>query len=419
MRSRQADSGSQYLADLAKQRRYRLVQVDSAFVGVVTVGSTFLPVFLARLGATAPEIGLLTAIPAVVAFLFAIPMGRWLQERRHIVRWYSRLRLAGWSGYAVIALLAALIPSRSVTAILVTWALASLPSVAGLVAFPIVMDAAAGADGRFDLLGRRWAISGVVTSLSAVLAGGALVVLPFPGNFEALFLVIAGAGLASSLVSSRIVLPDDTHLPAAHSNPARWLLPPVRSIGRNRSFVWFELRSLVYTSATGIAMPILPLFYVHELGAPNSWIGLIGAAQAGGAVLGYLVARRLSRRGAIGILLPALLGTALVPITVSTLDWLPAVAFAIFVGGISTAGAQLALFDELMRRIPHELGVTFSSVDQSVQNFGLILGPTVGGILVPVIGLRHGLLIAGLTLAVALTLFSIDARAGRRSARGR
>src|SRR5206468_11071644 len=91
-------------------RNWALVQVDSVFIGIVTASGTFLPVFLLRLGASANDVGLLTALPALTAFALAIPLGRWLQGRRNIVPWYSRMRLLAWLSYALIAGVAALLP---------------------------------------------------------------------------------------------------------------------------------------------------------------------------------------------------------------------------------------------------------------------------------------------------------------------
>ena len=406
--------------------RYTLVQIDSIFVGVVASGATFLPVFLVRLGASGTEVGLLTAIPALVAFAMAVPLGRWLQGRRNIVPWYSRLRLVGWSSYAVIAVSSALLPTNvAVPAILGIWAVASVPSVAGLVAFPIVMDGAAGPQGRFDLLGRRWAVSGVVTSLTVVLTGQALVTLSFPANFEAFFVTISLAGVGSFAVSRRIILPEHRQAPPSVAESARARIrAPIDLVRANRSFSRFELRSLVYTASTGLAMPLLPLLYVRDLQAPNSWIEIIAAAQSAGAVIGYLAVRQAARRlSAAGILLPALSAAAAVPATLSVLRWLPAVAAISFVGGLAAASIQLALFDELMRRIPHEYGVTFSSVDQSLQNLGLIIAPSLGGFLALEIGIRTGLGVTAAVGVMALALFSFDwwrhPGSGRQRARRR
>jgi hypothetical protein len=394
-------------------RNWTLVQVDSVFVGIVTASGTFLPVFLLRLGASANDVGLLTALPALTAFVLAIPFGRWLQRRRNIVPWYSRMRLLAWLSYALIAGVAAALPGeQAIPAILVVWALASLPSTAGLVAFPIVMDGAAGRDGRFDLLGRRWAIAGTSTAIAVALGGQFLNAVPFPTNFELLFVMVSLAGAGSFLQSHRIVIPDQVPAPSVEPAAARLGLTGLLSLVlANRSFVRFELRSLVFTASIGLSMPILPLFYVHEVRAPDAWIGIIGAASSAGGVVGYIAARQLARRrGGAMTLLPSMLALALAPAVLSAIAWLPAVAAIAFVIGIAGAGVQLAMFDQLMRRVPIEHGVTFTSVDQSIQNVALVLAPNIGGVVAAVAGARTSLLIVALVGAVAFVLFAWNAR---------
>ena len=399
-------------------RNWTLVQVDSVFIGIVTASGTFLPVFLLRLGASANDVGLLTALPALTAFALAIPFGRFLQGRRNIVPWYSRMRLVAWLSYATMAAVAALLPrEQAIPVMLAVWALASLPSTAGLVAFPIVMDGAAGRDGRFDLLGRRWAIAGTSTAIAVALGGQFLDAIPFPANFELLFALISVAGVGSYLQSSRIVIPDQVRAASVAQAPARQRVSNLWSlVMANRSFVRFELRSLLYTATIGLSMPVLPLFYVHEVKAPDAWIGIIGAASSAGGVLGYLVARHLARQRGVGmILLPSMLAMALAPAILSAIGWLPAVAAIVFVMGVASAGVQLAMFDQLMHRVPSEHGVTFTSVDQSVQNVALVLAPNVGGLLVVAIGARSTLLIVALVGAVALGSFAGYARPAART----
>jgi hypothetical protein len=400
---------------------WRRVQADSVFLGVVHASSTFLPVFLLRLGASGSDVGLLTSLPALTAFVLAIPFGRMLQARAKIVPWYSRLRLVAWSSYAVIAAVAAVLPrEQAIPVARAVWGLASLPSTAAHVAFPMVMDGAAGPGGRFDLLGRRWAIAGVTSALAVALGGQFLNALPFPLNFEILLVIVTLAGVGSYLQSSRIVIGDQVVTPRPETRP------PVRERLRtlwqlviaNRSFTRFELRAFVYTASIGISLPVLPLFYVQDLAASDAWIGIIGAAGSAGAVLGYLMARQLARRqsGEV-LLLPALLAMAGAPAVLSIAVWLPIVAGLAFIAGVAGAAVQLALFDALMRRMPKEHGVTFSSVDQSIQNFAFVLAPNAGGFLAVAFGARVALLVVAAIGLVALLLFAADAGA-RRTRRG-
>jgi hypothetical protein len=392
---------------------WRRVQADSVFIGVVNASGTFLPVFLLRLGASGNDVGLLTSLPALTAFVLAIPLGRMLQGRAKIVPWYSRLRLVAWSSYAIIAAVAAVLPrDEAIPVALAVWALASLPSTAALVAFPMVMDGAAGPGGRFDLLGRRWAIAGVIGALAVAVGGQFLNALPFPLNFEILLVIVTLAGVGSYFQSSRIVIADQVVAPRPETRPpvrerlrALWTL-----VIANRSFTRFELRAFVYTASIGISLPVLPLFYVQDLAASDAWIGIIAAAGSAGAVLGYLAARQLSRRqsGEV-LLLPALLVMAAAPAVLSIAGWMPVVAALAFIAGVAGAAAQLALFDALMRRMPKDHGVTFSSVDQSIQNFAFVLAPNAGGFLAVAIGGRLTLVAIAIVGFVAFILFAVEA----------
>ena len=410
--------GGDTVAPAVLARNYRLVAIDSVFIGIVQGSSTFLPVFLLRLGASANDVGLLTALPALTALALAIPFGRYLQRRRNIVPWYSRLRLVAWSTYTVMAIVSAVLPpEQAIPVLLAVWAFGSLPSTAALVGFPMVMDGAAGPGGRFDLLGRRWAIAGVSGAIAVALGGQFLGAIPFPLNFEILLVIVTVAGFGSYLQSSRLVIPDQHPAPPQVRAPARERIAGLwRLIVSNRSFVRFEVRVLVYVAAIGLSLPVLPLFYVNEVMATDAWIGIIGATSSGGSVLGYVVARQIARRGgASRILLPALLVGGLTPALLAVTTWLPAVAAIGFVAGIAGAAAQLALFDQLMRRIPPELGVTFSSVDQTLANLAFVIAPNVAGFLVIALGVREALLIVAALGLAAFVLFALDAR-GRRNA---
>lgn len=416
-----SEAGGDTRADAAVQaRNWRLVQADSIFIGIVNASTTFLPVFLLRLGASAGDVGLLTALPALTAFFLAIPFGRMLQARGRIVAWYSRLRLVAWTSYAAIAGAVALLPRElAVPVALLIWALASLPSTAALVAFPMVMDGAAGPGGRFDLLGRRWAIAGVSAIVAVALGGQFLAAVPFPLNYQVLLAIVTLAGFGSFLQSSRLQVRDHVAPPKSAVAPVGDRLRELwRLVVSNKAFVGFELRAIAYITSIGLALPVLPLFYVQDLAASDAWIGIIGAAGSAGSVLGYVSVRRIARRrGGTTILLPALLAAASAIALLSVVDWLPAVAAIAFVSGVAGAAAQLALFDGFMRTFPRELGVTFSSVDQSVQNFALIVAPNIGGFLAVALGSRQALLVTASVGFVAVALFALESRSLRASRR--
>ena len=185
-----------------------MMRGDSIAMGVITSVTPFLPVFIVRLGGSAFEVSLLTAIPAVGGFLLAIPVGQFLQGKRRIVPWYSGSRMIAHLSYAVAAVVVLLAPRPVVVpALLVVWAIAAIPSTIGMVAFPIVMDGAAGPRGRYEMMGRRWAIMGATTAITVALVGLILDRLPFPGNYQIAFVGFSIAGLVSYHYSQPVPCP--------------------------------------------------------------------------------------------------------------------------------------------------------------------------------------------------------------------
>ena len=378
---------------------------------MVNAASPFLPVLLVRLGATGTAVGLVTAVPAVAGALLAIPLGRWLQRRQDIVPAYAGSRLIAHTIFAPMAVALWLVPRDwAVAAILILWAVAMVPNTIGQVAFPIVMDGAAGSRGRYDLLGRRWAVIGLVTALTMAAGGQLLRVLDFPMNYQLFLVVCATGGIGSFYFARRYVIPRQgpTGLASGISPRAgaREVLAHLRS---ERPFAAFEVRALVYSAGIGLAAPLLPLFYVREVNAPDAVIGLIGAGQSLGSLAGYVTWRIISRRkGRAAVLVPSLLLSALTPAAFFAIHDQAIVVAVSVVAGFTGAGAGLAMFDELMRRVPMRLGVTFASIDQTIQNSALIIAPIVGGSLSAVLGIRPSLVVASVVSLAGFGLFMLD-----------
>jgi hypothetical protein len=192
-----------------QKRNFTTIQIDAIGVGLASAASPFLPVFLARLGATNLQVGLLTAMPGFTGFLLAILVGRFLQSRTNIVPWFSTSRLLVLSAYAATGLAPFIVPDEYlIFTILGIWAAATVPQTAVAVAFSVVMNAAAGPTLRYELMSRRWSILGFTNAIAVAIAGQVLNMLGFPFNYQVVFISLSLGGLVSYYYSSRIELPD-------------------------------------------------------------------------------------------------------------------------------------------------------------------------------------------------------------------
>ena len=393
-----------------------MIRGDSIAMGIIAAVSPFLPVFIVRLGGSAFDVSLLTAIPAVGGFLLAIPVGQFLQGKSRIVPWYSGSRMVAHLSYVVAAVVVLVGPPHVVIpALLVVWAIAAVPSTIGMVAFPIVMDGAAGPRGRYELMSRRWAIMGLTTAITVALIGQLLDRLPFPGNYQMVFIGFSIAGLISFHFSRQFRVPE--HAPQPRDTGGRRfgrLRETVLAVRAQPAFLRYSGRQLVYVVGARFAVPLIPLYYVREVGATDAWIGIIATCQSLALLVGYQVWRRLSvARGGGLVLLVTLLAGALYPVALSLVDELVVVAALAAVAGFFSAGVDLALFDELMKRIPRPYGVTFTSIDTALVNAASILAPLVGAALAVALGIATALHVASLIGLFAVILFALDHRGPR------
>jgi hypothetical protein len=396
----------------------RMMRGDSVAMGAINAASTFLPVFVARLGGSAFEVGLLTAIPAVFAVFLAIPVGQVLQRRPDIVAWYSRGRMLAHLSYVAMAVAVLVAPPElAVPAVLVVWALAAVPSTIGIVAFPVVMDGAAGPRGRLELMSRRWSIMGVTTAIAVALVGIVLDRLPFLQGYALIFAAFSVLGVVSWWYSSRYRVvghgPDDATAAPLWTR-IRGMVDIVRAYP---AFLSYSARQLVYIAGVRLTLPLIPLYYVHELRAPDAWIGIIATAQALSLLVGYLYWRRQARvRGRAFMLLATLLVSALYPVAISFTGNVLVVAVLAAIASLFAAGVDLALFDELMDRIPRQYGVTFTALDTTFANAATIVAPLVGAAIAETIGIHDALRVGSVITLFSVVLFALDIRRRRRGA---
>lgn len=380
------------------RRNFLNVQIDAVGVGLASTAAPFLPVLLTRLGANTLQVSLLTFMPALTGLILAIPLGQFLQTRRTIVPWFSFARLAVLSSYALTALVTIFLPkAAAVFGILGIWALATFPQSVLSICFSVVMNYVAGPAGRYELMTHRWSILGLTNALTALLAGQFLDRLPFPLNYQVVFIALSAGGLISYYFSSKITLPDQPMQPKGQNGTFRkQIIEYVNLIKGEKPFVSFVWKRFIFLTGVALAAPLLPIYYVRTLHASDFWIALINIAANTTVILGYFVwMQQTRRRGSLIVLMATTLGASLYPIFVGVTHqvW-PVVIYAGF-SGIFNAGVNLVFFDELMKRVPIEYSATFVAAAQGLQYLSSILAPLLAPWLSQWIGFGPALMLSG------------------------
>jgi MFS family permease len=403
------------------RHNWQATQKEALSFGPTDAAASFLPVLLARLGATNVQVGLLSAIPNLAGFVLALPIGHLLQTRRNVVPWYSRGRLINQFALAAIGVaLIAVPPEHVIPVILAIMGASAVVGSFANMSFYTVMDGLSGPNGRYELMGRRWGMKGGATAISLAVIGWVLAEVRFPLSYELVFLATAVAALLGFRYSRTFRIPDHVRPATRDVRPgaAARMRAFTREIRGERRFLGFLGRHTVFSIGLNMAVPLIPLYYVRHLGASDAWIGLIGTTQALLTMTGYFLWKRTVRRhGGTHVLLLSTLGAAVFPAALAVTRHELAVAALVGVYGICLAGIELSIFDELMKAVPAHQATRFAALDTGAVNFAGMIGPISGALIAASIGIPGGLVAAGIVTIVGAGLFvsSVLLRRGRAS----
>jgi Na+/melibiose symporter-like transporter len=382
------------------ERNVRNVLIDGMGVGLVQGVATFLSVFLVRLGASPFLVGLLTSMPALTGMILAVPVGRMLERQRNIVPWYSRARVWVLGSYALTGLVPFFLPlDLAPIAIIAIWAIATVPQTIVNVAFTIVMGAVAGPNRRYYLMSRRWSTLGITSALSVALVGVILDLMNFPINYQTVFIGSFAGGLLSFAFSSRIVIPDndpsESVESASHSLRER-LAEGLAALRENVPYSRFLISQFVFRCGIGLALPLFPLYWVRELNASDSWIGLINTVQNAVLLGAYFMWSALSRRrGAVLVLRLCAFGLGVYPILTGLTHSVPPLVVYAGLAGIFNAGIDLVLFDILLVTCPKRHAASYIAVYQMTTYVATFVAPLLGTFLADALGYGPALFASG------------------------
>lgn len=383
------------------------VQIDAIGVGLGNTASPFLPVFLTRLGADAIHIGLLSSMPGLAGLITAIPLGRFLQNQKKVVPWFSAARLAVILSYALTSIATLLFHDHStIYAILTIWALATIPQTVVAISFSVVMNAVAGPKGRYELMSRRWSVMGITTASCAFLVGILLDNIAFPLNYQLAFFILSLGAFVSYYFSSKIDIPEQ-EVQSHYRVSLKSQIDEYKELLKGQTaFLSFVLRRFVFSFGIYFVIPLFPLYLVREVEASDAWIAIITTVQTAVLILGYSIWTRQTRKhGSRIVLLLSTFGVSIYPILVALThqEWLIAILAGIL--GIFSAGLNLVFFDELMQTIPPKYSATFISISQSLEYLVALSAPLVGSLIANQIGLSFALIIGGTIRFVGFILF--------------
>lgn len=379
------------------------------FAITAATAMSFVGVFITRQGASAFQLGLMSAGPGVMNLLVSMPAGRWLERRpvEKSVLWTAGLARATYIPWVLLPFF--LGPMAQVWAVLALTVLASIPSAALNIGFNTLFAEAVPPEWRGHVAGRRNALYAVIFIGVTLLAGWILNTLSFPLGYQVIFaLGVVGAAMSTvhlGLVRLRQTEPSAPVPDAPPVAPSK--RPGLRLEVLRGAFGKVLAALFLFHLTLFLPSPLFPLYMVNDLQLTDSQIS-VGTALfyvamlAGSLGLGGLVRRwgnqKLTAMGALLI--------SCYPLVMALGRGVWAFLLASPFGGLGWALAGGAMINWLLERVsPTERAASLVWYNLAI-NGAMLLGSLLGSAGGDWMGVRTALFVfAGIRMLAALYIF--------------
>lgn len=415
-----------------QRSNFRHIYGDVIWYGVLHgTAIAFLNVYAARLGATTFQIAFITSAPAAVNLLLSLPIARWL-EQRPLHGPVSRSALYHRLPYFLMATLPLWLANSSqpLTLAVITLVMA-IPGTAFVIGFNAQYAQVVPPQWRLIISGRRVALVAASITVSALLAGQLLDHIPFPLNYQIVFLLGGLGSLVTTYHVASLRVPQPDELQPAPSAGGGLLeggtavgmlraLNPMRSStglrfllrGNGRPLLrWDLLRSsygrlmfayLIFYIAQLMPVALFPILFVNDLRFTDGTISIATTLFHGAMVLSSLqIGRLASRFGFRAIMLAAALIYGAHPLLGALAIGAKTIWLGALIGGIGWGLGGSALHTHLMDRAVEADRPAYMALHNLVLNLGILVGVLLGPLLAQVASVRMGLAASGLLMFAA------------------
>jgi MFS family permease len=268
------------------RRNFNHLYFDMLWFGILSGSAvSFLNVYATRLGGSGLQIGLLTAVPAVVSLVLSIPAGNWLHKRPvgKAVFWTATLSRIGYLFWIPLPWL--LNDQGQIWALILITLAMGIPMCVLGIGFNALFAAAVPVDLRALVVGRRNIIQSITFIVSSIGAGYILNNVSFPTGYQVIF-AIGFISAAMSTIHLYFIRPQIQSDPTpvlylnqsdkpnkfAQSWRSSLRLDIWKTPYRNVLIALFGLHFAQYLPA-----PLFPLYVVNKLHLTDANIGLATA----------------------------------------------------------------------------------------------------------------------------------------------
>ncbi|HMN60469.1 MAG TPA: MFS transporter [Anaerolinea sp.] len=352
--------------------------MDMAWIGVLSGSTiTFLSVYAARLGATSTQIGFISAAPAVINLIFAIPAAGWTRGRPLGAAAFWSSALARIFYLPLCFLPYFFKPAQEIWAIIVIILVMNVPLSLLNVSFNAMMIESVPFEWRAYVVGLRNGLLSIITVIVTLVSGQILNHVPFPLGYQIVF----GMGFLGAAMSSLhlfLLREKGAPLPGSARTAAGWFPRFERTAGNLKYFRILFLLFCFHTTQW-LVIPVVPLYSVNFLKLTDVQISL-GNSMFNLIVFfgSFALARVSGRFGNHRATAFCAMGMAIFPVILSFSRGFGLYMTAQFVGGVVWSILMGALFNYLAENVPEENRASGISLYIFVSNGSILIGSLLG-----------------------------------------
>ena len=386
--------------------------LDIAWFGVLSgTAVNFLNVYATRLGASGLQIGLLTAMAAVVNLFLAIPAGRWI-EKQHTGRAVFWSSVVFRIGYVLWIPLPWLFDAQGqIWALIVLAFLMAIPLTPLGVGFNALFAESVPDRFRAQVAGTRNITFAITYMLTSFGAGFILKNMPLEAGYQVIFAIGAfGAAMSSyhiyhviplqeevfPLPSSPITAPE-IRADSPHGIKSALRLDIWRTPFRNVLLVLFAFHLAHYMSA-----PVYPIFNVRVLNLNDNNLGTGTALYYLSVLIGSTQFRKVAHRyGNKKVTGWSVAGMAIYPFMLAAAHTVWNYYVLSFLGGFLFAMVNGAYINYMLEKIPPDDRPSHLAWYSIVLNVAILASSLAGPALAEMTGLVNALIIFGVLRILA------------------
>jgi MFS family permease len=396
--------------------------------------ATFNAAYAIRLGADNLQVSLLSSIPALMAVLVSYPAGQFLQRRSRRMPWILGTLFAYRASFLLVAAAPWLhlfgIPPGLMAVLFIV--LGSAPAHFFNVGWIAMLGEAIPENRRAAVFTARNIVNQGTVSIIVFLCGQWLSRMPFPGNYQSLYLIGFLASMVSMYYLFKLHVPDspvaavaeprlDDKLPPASETSPRPRRISLREragafalsakklraeLNDNPAFFRITRNTFLHGVGVWMAAPLYTLYFVRQLDASDAWLGLNGTIASIGTIAGFSLWRWLIARWGEPVSLKrtiCLIGVY--PVLVGLTPSLPLILGYGVLNGLISPGVNLSHFNILLKVTPADARPRFTAIYITIMNIGAFISPLVSVAIADQVGLAPMLVVSGLLSIVGSTSF--------------